>query len=683
MAYVLAVDGGGTRTLAVVANLDGKILSTADAGPANIHATSLDDAFEALKVAAYDACWAAGIGPGDIGAACFGLAGAGRPEDQKVYCAMLRRLSLACSPKLLTDGEIALDAATRGGPGVILISGTGSVCLGRGRDGRILRSGGHGPVVGDEGSGYDIGRNALSAGLRAADGRGAPTLLSEVLSGRLGAGPIHELPVLLRRQLDRPAIAALAHAVLDAAYVKGDAVALGIAARAASDIAELALSVISRLGCVVPVHLSGGVFAGSPAFAREVSSLIGGVFPETCPNLLEIMPVAGAFWHAVHELGEGPADLSGFRFSSMAGRLADGGQATRDHATADHATADHAAGHQAAADPPAGDYAAADPAAPEQTAPAALPVTEHSNPRSQGLGSMASIEIVRLMNSEDACVAPAVGKCLAQVARAVDWAAESLRRGGRLVYVGAGTSGRLATLDAAECTPTFGMPPGKVIAVIAGGASAVTSSVEGAEDDEAQGTASMDELGVCPLDTVVGIAASGSTPFTVAAVKRAKQLGAKTVALTSAPGSVLAEAASLAICPVVGPEILTGSTRLKSGTSHKMVLNMISTGAMVLCGKAYGNWMVDLEPSNQKLRARAVRIVAGACGVDQEQAAMYLDAADNDVKAAVTAALAGVRPGAARDALSRCEGFVDRAVKYLKNLWQKEPTCGLGRLSNK
>lgn len=255
----------------------------------------------------------------------------------------------------------------------------------------------------------------------------------------------------------------------------------------------------------------------------------------------------------------------------------------------------------------------------------ALPITEQDNPRSQNLSSQSSREIVELMNAEDATVAGAVQRVLDDVAKAVDETVARLQRGGKLYYVGTGTSGRLGVLDASECPPTFGVSPELVQGVIAGGYDACHRAVEASEDDESAGGADLQQRGLTGNDVVVGIAASGRTPYTVGAVSYARSLGAFTVALTCVPDSPITRAAELSIVPVVGPEVLTGSSRLKAGTAQKMVLNMISTATMVRLGYVSGNRMSNLQARNTKLRERAVRIIMAESGQTEEAAEKALE----------------------------------------------------------
>ena len=265
----------------------------------------------------------------------------------------------------------------------------------------------------------------------------------------------------------------------------------------------------------------------------------------------------------------------------------------------------------------------------------ALPITEQENPRSQNLSSLPSAEIVALMNEEDALVAGAVKLVLGEVAKAVDETVARLEKGGRLFYTGTGTSGRLGVLDASECPPTFGVSPELVQGVIAGGYDACHRAVEASEDNAEAGANDLKQRGFNGGDVLVGIAASGRTPYTVGAVLYARSMGAFTIALTCVPGSPITGAAELSIVPVVGPEVLTGSSRLKAGTAQKMVLNMISTATMVRLGYVSGNRMSNLQARNVKLRDRAVRIIMAETGLDHDAAAAALASANNNLREAI------------------------------------------------
>lgn len=290
-------------------------------------------------------------------------------------------------------------------------------------------------------------------------------------------------------------------------------------------------------------------------------------------------------------------------------------------------------------------------------------LTEQRNPRTQRIDVATVLEIVDLINAEDATVAPAVHAVRAELARAVDLAVSAIRRGGRLIYVGAGTSGRLGVLDASECPPTFGTPPEMVVGMIAGGYPALVKSSEGAEDDVNAGMAAMDQAGVTTNDFVLGIAASGTTPFVRAALSRAQTIGAATGLVSCAdPPRVLADTCDVLVLPKVGPEALTGSTRMKAGTATKLVLNTLSTAAMIRLGRAYGNLMVDLTALSDKLRDRGERIVMECCGVDRGAARRAIEAAGGSVKLAIVMVKRGVGKGEAERLLAGAEGFVRRAV---------------------
>ncbi|CUZ57516.1 MULTISPECIES: N-acetylmuramic acid 6-phosphate etherase [Serratia] len=289
-------------------------------------------------------------------------------------------------------------------------------------------------------------------------------------------------------------------------------------------------------------------------------------------------------------------------------------------------------------------------------------VSETRNPATMGLDEMSTLEMVRCFNQEDRKVPEAIEKVLPAIAQAVDLAAAALKAGGRLIYLGAGTSGRLGVLDASECPPTFGVPHGVVVGLIAGGPGALLKAVEGAEDDEALGEADLRALNLTAVDMVVGLAASGRTPYVIGALRYARGLGCPTVAISCNPDSPIAHEAQVAISPVVGPEALTGSTRLKSGTAQKLVLNMLSTGAMVKLGKVYQNLMVDVKATNVKLVDRACRIVVEATGAERAQAEAALAQTGFEVKPAILMILAGVSAEEAQQRLQRHDGYLRAAL---------------------
>jgi N-acetylmuramic acid 6-phosphate etherase len=288
--------------------------------------------------------------------------------------------------------------------------------------------------------------------------------------------------------------------------------------------------------------------------------------------------------------------------------------------------------------------------------------TEQSHPASTDLDQKSSLEIATIINAEDATVALVVSRALPQIARAIDLVAAALRRGGRLIYVGAGTSGRIAALDASECPPTFNTDPRAVQFLIAGGPKALASATEASEDDTVLGRKEMEKRKPGKNDFVLGIASSGRTPFTVAALAHARSRGAKTIALTCNRNSPLERAAHIAIVTEVGPEVLAGSSRMKAGTAHKMVLNMISTGAMTRLGYVYGNLMVNVVPKNEKLTQRAVAILERATGADHKSARRALKAAGNRTPVAVVMLAAGVNRAQAAAALKKSKNHVREAI---------------------
>ncbi|MCG9684473.1 N-acetylmuramic acid 6-phosphate etherase [Vibrio sp. Isolate23] len=290
-------------------------------------------------------------------------------------------------------------------------------------------------------------------------------------------------------------------------------------------------------------------------------------------------------------------------------------------------------------------------------------VSEGRNPDTMDIDLLPSLEIVKRINQQDKLVPLAVEKVLPDIAQAVDKITQAFQSGGRLVYMGAGTSGRLGILDASECPPTFGVSDQMVIGLIAGGPEAILKAKEGAEDSPELGVADLKSIEFSEKDVVVGIAASGRTPYVIGALEYANDIGATTVALSCNPDSVIAEVAQIAISPVVGPEALTGSTRLKSGTAQKLVLNMLTTASMIRLGKSYENLMVDVKATNKKLVARAARIVMQATDCDKQQAITTLEQTDYDVKLAILMILTGLDVDSAKQQLSRQEGFLRKAVE--------------------
>ena len=290
-------------------------------------------------------------------------------------------------------------------------------------------------------------------------------------------------------------------------------------------------------------------------------------------------------------------------------------------------------------------------------------ITEQRNPNSMHVDSLSALEIVQLMNQEDKQVPLAIEKCLPQIAQAVECIVAAFQQGGRLVYIGAGTSGRLGVLDASECPPTFGVSPEMVKGIIAGGERALRHPIEGAEDSKAQAVVDLQTIHFSSKDVLVGIAASGRTPYVIGALEYAKSLGSVTVSIASNPNSAMANIVDIAIDTVVGPEVLTGSSRLKSGTAQKLVLNMLTTASMILMGKCYQNLMVDVQASNEKLKARAIRIVMQATDCDKALAEETLKLADQNAKLAIMIILSGLDRAQAEALLEKHHGKLQLALK--------------------
>lgn len=289
--------------------------------------------------------------------------------------------------------------------------------------------------------------------------------------------------------------------------------------------------------------------------------------------------------------------------------------------------------------------------------------TEQRNPNTTHIDTLPTLEMVRLINQEDQKVALAVAQVAPEIARAIDVITHQLSQGGRLFYAGCGTSGRLGILDAVECPPTYSTDPELVQAIIAGGYPAIFRAVEGAEDDFDLGRRDLQERGFAPQDVLVGLAASGRTPYVLGAMSYARELGAAVIAVTCCPGSEVDQMADIGIAPTPGPEVITGSTRMKSGTAQKMVLNMLSTGTMIKLGKVYGNLMVDVKPSNEKLIRRCVTIVREAVGCEEDQAVSALEACGYRPKVAIVMLLKKIDAEQARELLEQAQGRIARVVE--------------------
>jgi len=296
-----------------------------------------------------------------------------------------------------------------------------------------------------------------------------------------------------------------------------------------------------------------------------------------------------------------------------------------------------------------------------------IPLTEQENPRTEQISSLSTGDIVRLMNDEDARVAEAVRQVLPSIAQAIDGIVQRIENGGRLFYVGTGTSGRLGVLDASECPPTFGVATDLVQAVIAGGYEACYRAVEASEDDAAAGARDLEQRGFARADALVGIAASGGTPYTVGAVEYARAIGALTMAITCVPESAITKAAEIPMVPLVGPEVIAGSTRLKAGTAQKLILNMLSTATMIRLGYVTGNRMTNVQTRNVKLRARALRILSAETGLSETDAVRQMDLANGDLRLALVMTTTASNRETAEAALKKTRWVVADAVRELSS----------------
>ena len=589
----LGVEGGATHSVCLLSDAKGNILKRVEVGPANI--LLLSDAQFTKLLRQIKRSFAGSPSPSAI---CLGLAGAHGPEEFE----RIRRCAAKVWPKIplkpTHDLETALASLEKiqppkkpAPPRVLVLSGTGSCFVGKTHEGKWARFGGWGHVIGDKGSGYEIGLRALKACAFYFDRDGRWTRLGERVLRALNMNHPRDL-IPWSPHASKSEIAVVAKEVF-AAKQERDPIAKDILEGAAISLAKDAISCARKLvpkDTPVQFVLAGSVLRKQPAFARQVFREIKSRLPNARSTTLSGQSAWGAVVLAARE-------------------------------------------YQAAGNPPT---ASAKPASRPSPAVPKLSPTEQRNPKSANLDSLSIADAIDLMLGEDKRLPAAIAKEKSAIEKVIRAITKAFQNGGRLFYVGAGTSGRLGILDASECPPTFRADPEMVQGIIAGGASAVFTAVEGAEDSPTQGAEAVKFRGVGKQDVVVGIAASGRTPFVHGALDEAKKLGAFTVLLCFNPQMKKARtAARITIAPDVGPEILTGSTRLKSGTATKLILNMFTTLAMVRIGKVVGNRMVDLNPSNTKLRERATRIVQELTSASAEAARTALSESRWVVRSAV------------------------------------------------
>ncbi len=577
--------------MALLADASGRLVQRVETGPANWRLVGPAGLLKQLRQLARQFPAPASV--------ALGLAGVRGDDDREQVRAVAARVWRDVLIHTCHDLETALWAA--GGspekmPRVIALSGTGSCCYGRSPDGRTVKIGGWGHILGDKGSGYEIGLRALKAVVFYLDRDGEWTQLGQRI---LRATQLNDPEQLIAwvQSATKDQVAALAVEVFAAAGER-DAIARDILEGASSLLAKDAVACARRLapkGGPVEFVFAGSVLQKQSKFAAQVRRAIRERWAEA------------KFTKLTRETAWGAVELA----RSAGAPISRSARATL-----------------AKANPPNESLA---------LLKVASSPTELRNPRSMKLDRMSIAEAVELMLSEDAKVPAAIRREQAAIGKLTGLVVRAFKRGGRLFYVGAGTSGRLGILDASECPPTFRTPPELVQGIIAGGQPAIWSAVEGAEDDYEAGAVAIAFRGITSRDVVVGIAASGRTPFVWGALKEAKNRGAKTALICFNPNLQIAarDQPTVVICPQIGPEVLTGSTRLKAGTATKLILNLITTIAMVRLGKVISNLMVDLNPSNVKLRDRATRIVATLAGGTFEDCREALDQANWDVKRAV------------------------------------------------
>lgn len=561
---ILGVEGGGSKTSWVL--IEGsQIIDQGLLPAANLILISDEHLLELLSQL-----------PTKIDRAGVFLAGCKTEADR----ARLRRLCEEVWPdaKVVvgSDRESGFAAAFGSEDGITVISGSGSAVTGRKGD-KSEKAGGSGHLLGDVGSGFTIGIEGLRSVLRVYDLQHIVTRSAQVILQALMLNRMEDL-IEWTQSADKMAVARLSPVVFTAAQ-HGNRDMLAILEEGATALAKYTASVAKWLEFErPPVKLQGGIFLNQPLYADLYRKALADILPTSCVEVCDTPGAVGA------------------------ARLAAADNINNDIAPIDE---------------------------PQQgLEELSRSLTEQVNPRSVGIDKMTSEEMVELFVEEEASVAAAIKSQQAEIAKAIDVIAAAFQNDGRLFYIGAGTSGRLGTLDASEIPPTFGEPPYRVQAIMAGGVNALHSSVEGAEDNDEHGRLSVVERGVAPGDVVCGIAASGRTPFVLAGLKEAASIGAKTILLTCNPNRDRKDKFDVEINLPTGPELVTGSTRLKAGTATKVTLNILTTCAFVRIGKTQGNMMVSMRASNAKLRERAIRMVSSLRGISREEAETKLAAAE-------------------------------------------------------
>lgn len=596
----LGIECGATRTVALLAPGGNTPSLRAEFGPANVRL--LDDSALIAHFIAVKELQKKSSAP--LAGMAIGMAGMRTDVDrQRIYAAAAKVWpNVPCYAT--NDLETALVAGESGEDKkpiarVLILSGTGSCCFGRKADGTTFRYGGWGHILGDKGSGYEIGLRGLKASVHCLDREGRWPLMGRNILQALQMNEPEDL-IDWAKTAAKSETAALAIQVF-ASAAKGDKYAKAILEAATESLASDGVHCARRMvkaGTPVEFIFAGSVLLKQPGFAKQVRARLQKLWPRAAVTSLKRESVCGALELAMEHFGGG-RDLS---------------KAENIRTVSVHEP---------------------DPAIlPSATG---LSPTEQRNPRSTKLDRLPLSKAITLMITEESKVASALLKERKHIEKAIELVVQAFRRGGRLFYVGAGTSGRLGILDAVECPPTFRIPPHRVQGILAGGQSAIWKSVEGAEDNPKAGASAIDYRGVNQRDIVIGIAASGRTPFVWGALAEARKKGARTVFICFNPHIKVpaGNRPDVIIAPDVGPEVLTGSTRLKAGTATKVILNTLTTLSMVRMGKVISNLMVDLNASNRKLRERAVRIVQAVTGADAGTAHAALEKSKWIIKTAV------------------------------------------------
>ncbi len=612
ISHVIGINGGGTHTTFVLADSDLREIARVEGGASNPNVVGREVAHDNIQQGVNSLLQTAGIGIDQVKAIGGGFAGLDRPADHDAFRALFEGLYPGL-PLALDNDAVPVLVAFGGTPyGIVIISGTGMISLGMNAAGERARSGGWGHHV-DRGSGYWIAREGLYSVYTAFD-KGQPSALAERMMAKIGAAhPPEAISWLYAPERRITDLAGLAAEVVQLANT-GDIDAVRIMVSAADALAQATLTVARTLRFTepFPVVLSGSIFTYSDVLREHFTAAVQAEMPHARPVFSPRDAAIGAAMMALSAAGlpvPHPAD------SEMA-----------------------------------------------LHSPPPPRATERRNFLSLRGHQMPTLAFISTMNIEDSRVGALVAPVLPRLAALIDAAVPRFERGGRVFYAGAGTSGRMGVLDAAECVPTFSTDPEQIIALLAGGQQAVSSATESAEDDANSGAAMVAAHKIGADDIVIGLAASGTTPFVIGVLQAARARGALTGSVACTVNAPISQWADYALEIPTGAEILTGSTRLKAGTAQKMVLNMFSTGLMQQIGKVYSNLMIDMKASNSKLRERAIRIVAAAAGISTAEAAELMVASNREMKTAIVAARLGVSPEEARQRLAEVGGKVGRLL---------------------